>query len=233
MWRSHLWGRLELPGLKLRLEPVAGSRHSKLLRMRPKLSSLLEPHHVLLRLLCLSSLGHGHCKVVEPSLSTGSTHAHARHAPVHGWEHISKGSPRERLQTTPGHHLLPKVSLGELLLQVVLAQHHPASRAALQKQTTALLVHSKVHNWRGGRRCWSLKPRSGVGASSTVPWTLLPVVGQKQEASGRRWWGLVKARGTSSREHNLATMLLLGEHHVDVVVAKTRWRLLACVTTNQ
>ena len=208
---------------------------------------LLEPHHVLLRLLCLSSLGHGHCKVVEPSLmslvvtkhkeiifylSTGSTHAHARHAPVHGWEHISKGSPRECLQTTPGHHLLPKVSLGELLLQVVLAQHHPASRAALQKQTTALLVHSKVHNWRGGCRCWSLKPRSGVGASSTVPWTLLPVVGQKQEASGRRWWGLVKARGTSSREHNLATMLLLGEHHVDVIVAKTRWRLLACVTTN-
>jgi len=28
-------------------------------------------------------------------------------------------------------------------------------------------------------------------------------------------------------------MLLLGEHHIDVVVAKTRWRLLARVTTNQ
>jgi len=233
VWRSHLWGRLELPGLKLRLKPIAGSGHSKLLRVRPKLSSLLESHHVFLRLLCLSSLGHGHCKVVEPSLSTRSTHAHSRHAPVHGWEHISKGPPRERLQTTPGHHLLPKVSLGKLLLQVVLAQHHPASRAALQKQTAALLVHPQVHNWRGGRRCRSLKSRSGVGASSAVPWTLLPVVGQKQEPSSRRWRRLVKARGTSSREHNLASMLLLGEHHIDVVVAKTRWRLLARVTTNQ
>lgn len=201
--------------------------------MRPKLSSLLQSHHVLLRLLCLSSLSHGHCKVVEPSLSTGSTHAHARHAPVHGWEHISKGSPRERLQTTPGHHLLAKVSLSELLLQVMLAQHHPASRATLQKQTTALLVHPQVHNWRGGRGCWSLKPRSGVRTSSAVPWTLLSVVGQKQKPSSRRRGRLVKARWTSGREHNLATVLLLGEHHIDVVVAKTRWRLLAGVTTNQ
>jgi hypothetical protein len=183
MWRPHLWGRLELPGLKLWLEPIPGSGHSKLLRVRPKLSRLLKPHHVLLRLLCLSSLSHGHCKVVEPSLPAGSTHAHARHAPVHGGEHISQGSPRERLQTAPSHHLLAKVSLGELLLQVVLAQHHPASRAALQEQSTALLVHPQIHNWRGGRRCWGLKPWSRVGASSAVPRALLPVVGQEQEAS--------------------------------------------------
>jgi len=43
----------------------------------------------------------------------------------------------------------------------------------------------------------------------------------------------VKACWTSSREHDLATMLLLGEHHIDVVVAETRWRLLAGMTTNQ
>ena len=42
----------------------------------------------------------------------------------------------------------------------------------------------------------------------------------------------MKTSGTSSREHDLATMLLLGEHHVDVVVAKTWWRLLACMATN-
>ena len=165
-------------------------------------------------------------------LAAGSPHAHARHAPVHGWEHISKGSPRECLQTTPGHHLLAKVSLGELLLQIMLAQHHSASRAALQKQTTTLLVHPQIHNWRGGRRCWSLKPWSGVGTSSAVPWTLLPVIGQEQESSTGRWRRLVKTRRTSSREHDLATMLLLGEHHIDVVVAETRWRLLAGMTTN-
>jgi len=233
MWRPHLWGRLELPGLKLWLEAIPGPGHPKLFRVRPKLSGLLKSHHVFLRLLCLSGLSHGHCKVVEPSLSAGSTHAHARHAPVHRWEHISKGSPRERLQTTPGHHLLAKVSLGELLLQVMLAQHHSASRAALQKQTTTLLVHPQIHNWRGGRRCWSLKPWSGVGTSSAVPWTLLPVIGQEQESSTGRWRRLVKTRRTSSREHDLATMLLLGEHHIDVVVAETRWRLLAGMTTNQ
>lgn len=42
----------------------------------------------------------------------------------------------------------------------------------------------------------------------------------------------MKARRTSSREHDLATMLLLGEHHIDVVMAETRWRLLAGVTTD-
>jgi len=183
MWRPHLWGRLELPGLKLWLEPIPGSRHTKLLRVRPKLSSLLKSHHVLLRLLCLSGLSHGHCKVVEPSLSARSTHAHARHTPVHRWEHISKGSPRERLQTTPGHHLLAKVSLGELLLQIMLAQHHSASRATLQKQTATLLVHPQIHNWWGCSRCWSLKPWGGVRTSSAVPWTLLSVIGQEQESS--------------------------------------------------
>jgi hypothetical protein len=43
----------------------------------------------------------------------------------------------------------------------------------------------------------------------------------------------VKAGRTSSGEHDLATMLLLGEHYVDVVVPQTGWRLLAGVTTNQ
>ena len=39
-------------------------------------------------------------------------------------------------------------------------------------------------------------------------------------------------RRTSGREHNLLTMLLLGKHHIDVIVAKTRWRLLTGMTTN-
>lgn len=184
MRRAHLWGRLELPGLELRLEPIPRTRHSKLLRVRSKFSSLLQPHHIFLGLLCLSSLSHCHCKVVEPGLrSTRSTHAHARHAPVHGWEHVGKSSPREGLQSPPSHHLLSKVSLGKLLLQLMLAKHHPASRATLQEETTPLLVHPQVHDGRSGRWCWSLKPRSGIRTSSAVPRTLLPVIGQKQEAS--------------------------------------------------
>lgn len=44
----------------------------------------------------------------------------------------------------------------------------------------------------------------------------------------------MQTRGTSaSRKHHLTAVLLLGEHHIDVVVAKTGWRLLAGVTTHQ
>ena len=43
----------------------------------------------------------------------------------------------------------------------------------------------------------------------------------------------MQTRGTSaSRKHHLTAVLLLGEHHIDVVVAKTGWRLLAGVTTH-
>ena len=43
----------------------------------------------------------------------------------------------------------------------------------------------------------------------------------------------METRGTSaSRKHHLTAVLLLGEHHIDVVVAKTGWRLLAGVTTH-
>merc|ERR1719495_1742468 len=99
--------RLELPGLELRLESsVPRSGHPKLLRVGTKFSSLLESHHVLLGLLSLGSLSHCHSEVVESSLPTRSAHP-----PVHWWKHIGKGSPRESLQPTPGHHLLSKVSL--------------------------------------------------------------------------------------------------------------------------
>ena len=75
---------LELPGLKLLLELAA--RQGELLGMGSKLSGLegtkgkvslpvchsvphlLESHHVLLCLLCLSSLRHGHREVVKSRL---------------------------------------------------------------------------------------------------------------------------------------------------------------------
>jgi len=185
MWWSHLWRRLELPGLELRLEssvPRAG--HPKLLRVGTKFSSLLKSHHVLLGLLSLGSLSHCHSEVVESSLPTRSAHPHARHSPVHWWKHISKGSPRESLQPTPGHHLLSKISLSKLLLQFMLAKlHHPTPRAALQEETTSLLVHAKVHDGRRRSRRGGLKSRSGVGTSPAVARALLPVVRKEQEAS--------------------------------------------------
>ena len=42
----------------------------------------------------------------------------------------------------------------------------------------------------------------------------------------------MKACRASRREHHLAAVLLLGEHYIDVIVAKTRWRLLTGMTTN-